>query len=108
MKKLIILSVVATILLVVGSAVTATAQAGPIFHRVEKGETFWGIAKLYHGNGSLGLKLHDRFIKSGAGWIYDNGPTRHDESDDFIRPIRPEELQINTLLFIPKLKAVLK
>ena len=99
MKRLIISLLLAGLLIPV-------VQAGPIFHRVRSGETFWGIAKLHYGNGNLGLKLHSHFVKSGAGWIYDNGKLRHDERDDFIRPIKPKELQIGTLLFIPKLKKV--
>ena len=101
MKRLIISLIVAGLLV-------PLAQANPIFHRVKSGETFWSIAKLHYKNGSLGLKLHDRFIKSGAGWVYENGEHRHEEWDDTIRPIKPEELQIRTLLFIPKLKAVTK
>lgn len=83
-------------------------RAKPVFHKVKKGETFCSIAKLHYGNESLGLKLYDRFVRSGAGWIYENGKLRHAELDDTIRPIKPEELQIETLLFIPKLKAVNK
>jgi len=97
MKKLIISITIAGLIIPI-------SQAKPIFHTVEKGETFWSIAQKYYGDGKLGLKLYDRFVENGAGWIYENGGHRHDEWDDTVRPIKLSELQIGTLLFIPEIK----